>query len=151
MTIPLIPSNNFEGDPRLIITANGTKLEFIGGQPVMDRGLENVALISLFTSQGWAGNEFFRDPNQKIGSNFEESANQPITLKSLNDIRDAAEKALNDPIFGKVTVVVTNPNGYRVDVKITIEPPGQDIKKLLVSKNGINWQSQAIEPAYRRI
>lgn len=142
---------SFEGDPRLILTVNGSTLKFVGGQPVMDRGLENLVLISLFTTPGWAGNTLFRDVNQKIGSNFEIAANQPITLQSLNDIRDAAEKALNDPVFGKVTVAVGNPNGYRVDVNIIIEPPGEDIQKLLVSKNGINWQSQIIDPAHRRL
>ena len=143
--------NNFEGDPVLILTNDGSTLKFVGGQPVMDRGLENLVLISLFTSLGWAGNTLFTEQNLKIGSNFLTAANQPITLQSLNDIRDAAEKALNDPILGKVKVVVTNTNSYQIDVNIIIEPLGEDIQKLLVSKNGINWQSQIIDPANRRI
>lgn len=142
---------SFDGDPKLILNENGSELIFTGGQPVMDAGLENLALISLFTRTGWVGNDLFPDPNQKIGSNFEESTNQPITLNALNDIRDAAIKALTDPIFGNVTVNVTNPNGYNINVQIIIEPPGQDIQELLISKNGINWQSQAIDPANRRV
>ena len=142
---------SFEGDPKLTLDENGSELKFVGGQPVMDRGLENLALISLFTKPGWVGNDLFSDPEQKIGSNFEESANQPINVNALNDIRDAALKALTDPIFGNITVNVTNPNGYKIDVQIIIEPPGKDIQELLISKNGINWQSQAIDPAYRRL
>ena len=141
----------FQGDPLLSLGVDGSKLTFVGGQPVMDRGLENLVLISLFTSPGWSGNDLFDNIDQKIGSNFLSSANQPITLDSLNDIKDAAEKALTDTIFGKVTVIVLNPNGYRIDVKIIIEPPGKDIQELLVSKNGINWQAQIVDPANRRI
>lgn len=142
---------SFQGDPLLSLGVDGSKLTFVGGQPVMDRGLENLVLISLFTSQGWSGNDLFDDVNQKIGSDFLSSANQSITLDSLNDIKDAAEKALVDPIFGKVTVTVLNPNSYRIEVKIVIEPPGEDIQELLVSKNGINWQAQIVDPANRRI
>ncbi len=143
-------SDVFQGDPRLFLDENGSELIFIGGQPISDQGLENKVLISLFTRPGWSGNILFDDIAQKIGSNFEQTALQPITLQSLNDVRDAAEKALIDPIFGKVTVIVTNPVSQKLIVEITIEPPGQDIKKLMLSKNGYNWVFQATYPAYRR-
>lgn len=144
-------SNIFEGDPKLTLDENGSAMIFKGGQPVMDRGLENLALISLFTRPGWAGNIFFADPNQQIGSDFEEAANQPITLQALNDMQDAAEKALNNPAFGNVTVTIQNSNGYHIDIIIRIEPPGQDIVELLLSKNGLNWIAQANDPAHMRL
>lgn len=144
-------SDIFEGDPKLTLDENGSAMIFRGGQPVMDRGLENLALISLFTKRGWAGNIFFTDPNQRIESDFEEAANQPITLQSLNDIQDAAEKALSNPAFGNVTVTIINPNGYHTNVIIRMEPPGQNIIELFLSKNGLNWTAQANNPAYRRL
>jgi len=141
----------FSGDPKLVLTPNGSKLVFKGGQPVMDQGLENLALISLFTKKDWVGNAFIADPNKKIGSDFEETANQPITLASLNALAMSAEKALKNPAFGKITVEITNPNSHRLNVKITIEAPGSDIKTLILTKNGQNWINQNLNPAYRRI
>ena len=141
----------FSGDPKLVMTVDGSKLVFKGGQPVMDQGLENLALISLFTGKDWVGNAFISDPDKKIGSDFEATANQPVTLRSLNSIALAGEKALDNPSFGKLAVDVTNPNSYRVDAVITIESPGQDINTLILTKNGQNWINQNINPAYRRI
>ncbi len=144
-------ADNFQGDPRMILGINGASLEFIGGQPVMDQGLENQALIALFTRKGWAGNSLFRDPNQQIGSDFEEATNQAITLTSINDMRDAGEKALESPIFGEVTVTVVNPKSNILDFTFLIKSPGGDLKTLLLTRNGQNWVSQGVNPAYRRI
>lgn len=135
-------------DPRLILTGNGTRLQFTGGQPLMDRGLENAALISLFTRKGWCGNKLLTLP---IGSDFEEECNKPITRSSLNRIRQAAEAALRDPAFGRVTVTVTNPTGHRLSVAIRIEPPGKQPLDLTLNKHGENWQSQANDPAYVKV
>lgn len=140
----------YHGEPRLILTDDGVTMKWVGGQPIMDAGLENMALISLFT-ESWAGNDLFDNQDQKIGSDFVPQTRKPITLQSLNDIRDSAEKALKNPVFGKITIIVENPKSYRLKVTITLEPPGQDIKILVLSKNGLNWISQAFDPAYRRI
>ena len=40
----------YSGDPRIVLTADGADFDYIGGQPVMDQGVENLALISLLTS-----------------------------------------------------------------------------------------------------
>ena len=141
----------FQGDPKIDLTVEGSRLIFVGGQPVMDQGLENQALISLFTSKGWCGNSLFADVDQQIGSDFEKIASQPITRSMLIDLEKAAKKALEYPAFGKVDVIVRNPASTRLEVEITIAPPGKDIKTLLLSRNGLNWQLQATNPAYKRI
>jgi phage gp46-like protein len=141
----------FSGDPYLTLGKNGSRLTFKGGQPVMDQGLENMVLISLFTKQGWPGNVFFTDPNEKIGSDFIESTRQPITLSALVDIEQAAIRALDNPVFGKITVTVTNPTSDRLNIKISIEPPGQDSSTILLTRNGLNWQAQALNPAHGMI
>jgi phage gp46-like protein len=128
-------------DPRLYLTANGTSLKVVGGEPLMDNGLENLALISLFTSPGWCGNKFLIAP---IGSDFEAACNQPITRQALNNIRNAAERAMVSSAFGKVTVAVSNPNGYSLAVSILIEPPGGRPASFLLTRNGQNWQYQAL-------
>ena len=140
----------FSGDPRLFLSKNGSRFIFKGGQPVMDRGLENLALISLFTGRGWVGNTLFSDIDQQIGSDFEEAAKQPITLSMLNDVAQAAERALVNPAFGDVVVTVENPNSSRLNVIILIQPPGQDSKVLILNRNGDNWIAQKLEPAEGR-
>jgi phage gp46-like protein len=130
------------------MTPSGTRLQFTGGQPLMDRGLENLALISLFTSPGWAGNLLVKSD---IGSDFEAVCNQPITRRSLNDIRNSAERALKSPAFGRVTVTVTNPTGYRLNVIIRIEPPGDNPQAIQLTRNGENWTFQAMDPAFNKV
>jgi hypothetical protein len=104
----------------------------------------------LFTEPGWAGNTLFDEIDQQAGSKFEEISRQPITLQMLNDLRNAAENALDNPAFGNVEVSINNPSGYRLNVTITLSPPGQDIKTLLLTKNGLNWIAQALDPAHLR-
>lgn len=141
----------YQGDPKMILTADGATLKYVGGQPRMDQGLENQAFIALFTDGPWPGNDIFPVTQQQIGSDFERLTREPITLQSINDIRNAAERALKSPIFGKVTVTVENPLHYRLNITVRLEPPGQDVKTLILEKNGLNWIAQAVNPAHRRI
>jgi phage gp46-like protein len=116
-----------------------------GGQPKMDQGLRNFVNMSLFTGRGWYGNYFIRDENQKIGSDFIEKAEQPITTTSLNNTRLAAEKALENPVAGKIEVTVDNPEKNFLNVLAKIQPPGSDVQELKATRNGANWQNQAIQ------
>ena len=143
--------DRFQGDPKLILTDDGVDIKYSGGNPIMDAGLENLAQISLLTAPGWWGNSLLDNDDQKLGSNFEEVANGILNLQKLNDTEQAAEAALDNPAFGKVTPIVTNPADSTLQAKILIEPPGQDIETIILTRNGINWQNQAIDPAYRRI
>jgi hypothetical protein len=134
-----------QGDPRLVLGPDGSRLVFNGGQPAMDRGLENLVLISLFTSPGWVGNRLLGSP---IGSDFETECNKPITRSQLNRIRNAAELALAVPVLGRVTVGVRNPAGHRLEVGVLIERTGVALK---LSRDGVLWGYQATDPAHRRL
>lgn len=135
--------NRFQGDPKIIITDDGMSLDFIAGQPVMDSGVENLALISLLTAPGWWGNDILLNPDEQIGSDFEEIAKGPITLSKLNDIKQSAESALNNPAFGTVKTTVINPVSNQINIVNLIEPPGQDAQELILTRNGQNWINQA--------
>lgn len=126
-----------QGDPRLIMGPNGTRLQFTEGQPLMDEGLENDTLISLFTRRGWCGNKFLTSP---IGSDFEDACDAPITRQSLNRIRTAAESAVKG-----ARVTVANPNGNRLSITVLRE---QDVA---LTRTAGAWTSQAVNPAYPRI
>ena len=54
----------FSGDPYLTLGPDGSRLHYIGGQPVMDQGLENLAMISIFSGEEWAGNTLIKDVDQ---------------------------------------------------------------------------------------
>lgn len=148
-------SDRYQGDPKLTLDENGANLTFKGGQPVMDQGLENAALISLHTRKGWAGNAFARKPEQKLGSDFEESQQAPITLSAFNDVRNAAEAAfrwmIDVGIALSATARVSNPTGRRIDTAILVRPPSQDPFVLLDTKNGLNWIAQKKDPAYLKV
>jgi phage gp46-like protein len=141
----------FSGDPKITIGPDGATLTFIGGQPVMDQGFENQVIIALFTEEGWAGNALFRDPDQRIGSDFLKATRQPITLRGLTDIEQAAVRALQSPIFGRVTAEAINPSSDKLLISIIIEPPGQNSAQIILTRNGVNWQAQAINPAHERV
>jgi hypothetical protein len=143
--------STFQGDPAIKMTIDGATLVFCGGQPVMDRGLRNQALIALFTDQGWPGNYLEDAPENQISSEFERLARGAITLKRLVLIEQAAERALQSDIFGTVTATATNPESWRIDVEIVIEPPGGEPETILLTTNGQNWLNQAADPAYRRL
>ena len=143
-------SNRYEGDPKIIITENGWTLQYKGGQPVMDQGLENLANIALLTKPGWCGN-IFLPQDSKIGSDLRDTAAGAITISKLNDIRQSAEKALKSKSFGSVTATVTNPNANYVKIVSLINPPGRDSQQIIIQQNGQNWINQADNPAYRMV
>ena len=140
----------FQGDPAIKITPNGATLVFIGGQPVMDQGVENQALIALFSAKGWAGNHLLPQESQ-IGSDFEKLASGTITLSKLSLIEQTVVNALKADIFGNVTAVASNPESWQVEVRILIEPPGREQTEILLVSNGQNWISQAVNPAHERL
>jgi hypothetical protein len=136
----------FEGDPRIIFADNGADLDYRGGQPVMDTGVENTALISLFTKPGWAGN-IFAPPENHIGSDFEDTCRGSITLQRLNDIENAAERALTSKTFPQVDIDVVNVSQDNLKVNAAISPGGA----LSLVREGALWKNQASNPAYRKI
>lgn len=117
----------------------------------MDQGFENQVAIALFTEPGWEGNAFIADPDKQIGSDFMAATRKPITLQSLADIEQAAVRALKSPAFGQVTATATNPVANALRVKILIQPPGQDSQTIILTRNGLNWQAQAVNPAHGRV
>ncbi len=138
-------TDRFSGDPRLLFGPAGWTLDYEGGQPVMDQGLENQALLSLLTRPGWCGNVFLPKADQ-IGSDFREVASNPVTLQGLADVQNAAERALGSGLFPRVKVEVTNPQSWDVRVVITL---GRGT--LTLDRRGMLWSAQAGDPASGRL
>lgn len=146
--------NLLEGDPAIFIDENGADMKFTGGQPVMDGGFENAALISLFTKPGWWGNSLQTDENKEIGSDYETVNLAAITLTNLNERKQAADAALKwmllTGIASEINVDVTNPTSQRVETTIEIKPPGNETNELLLTTNAGNWIAQTLKPAHRQ-
>jgi phage gp46-like protein len=103
----------------------------------MDQGIRNAAIISLFTDEGWGGNVFL-SPESRIGSDFVKLCRGTITLSRLNDIENAAVRALQSRLFPRVSATARNPDGYHLDVNIKIGPGGA----LNLNREGPLWQAQ---------
>jgi peroxiredoxin len=145
--------NNFEGDPKVYITANGADLAFRDGQPVMDRGLENAVVLSLH-SRKWFGNLYLRDVAQKLNGRFEVAAEGPITLSNLANIENAAisdlQPLIDTGVASRVRAATENNSGTSTRTVIAVSPPGADLFTLVATRHGNNWISQALDPAYLR-
>lgn len=147
----------FEGDPRIVMTESGADLEYVGGQPVMDRGIENAAIISLFTQKGWVGNKFLKAKHEAIGSDFEKICmNKSTTISGMESKASAARAALNWMILsrlaGKIETSWKNPQGDVFILVPRIHPPGGgSIETLILTKNGPNWINQKDDPASGRL
>lgn len=154
--------SRYTGDPAVFIDENRAYLIFRGGQPLMDAGLYNAVILSLFTryetdGKPWPGNLLFDTDSQRVGSDFERAASQSLTIATLNDVRDAAEKALawmlkpGSRLASKITVTTSNPTGSVLRVVILIEPPGRDIQQLTLERHGQNWIAQINDPVHERV
>jgi len=147
----------WEGDPKIDLTEDGADMVYRGGQPVMDRGLENCVLLSLFTAPDWAGNALLTGPDEAIGSLYEQIATKDaITLTSLERLASAARAALAwlipARIASKIDVDVSNPEGRQLAATIRIYPPGGgDPALLTILRNGPNWIYQKYDPAHERL
>jgi phage gp46-like protein len=110
---------------------------YIAGNPVMDQGVRNAAIISLFTDEGWGGNVFL-PPESRIGSDFNKLCKGTITLSRLADIENAAVRALQSKLFPKVEAEARNPDGDHLEVNIKIGSGGS----LSLNRESALWQAQ---------
>jgi hypothetical protein len=136
--------DRFQGDPKLFLTANGADLSVSGGQPLMDKGIENHVQISLFTREGWAGNNYLKQ-NEKMGSSFEKDSSGVIRARTTNDVRQSCINALKNPAFGESECTVTNPESNTLVVTYVVRPKSNDPQVFIFEKNGANWREQFLK------
>ena len=142
-------SDIYSGDPALFLTADGADFLYVAGQPVMDQGVQNQALIAVLTSDvdpvsgfEWCGNKLLPDA-QKIGSPTVSLVRGSQTLKTLHLIENADTIALSDPVFGAVQAVATNPVADYIELVITA-----GAGSFTIVGNSAYWQAQMSSPVY---
>ena|SRR4030042_834789 len=113
----------YQGDPLLFLGADGSYIEWVNGQPVMDQWLENEIQLSAFTP-AWFGNYFVDTSDEEFNSALEEVMKGTITVENLNAARDAVEKSLAYLVAAgrvqSISAAVYNPFGNRLKLDITV-------------------------------
>jgi phage gp46-like protein len=149
------PKRTFQGDPRMILGENGSTIKFVGGQPIMDAGLENYILHRLFVKKDWPGNYLFSNLDEQYGSDFEDKLSGAITLDGITDAEKAGEKALaklvETGLAESVSVEIFNPTGDNLTVYITVKRPNEEAQTVALSRTNLIWQSQTDDPAHRKL
>lgn len=149
----------YEGDPKLVLGPDGSKFVYRDGQPVMDQGIENSVSIDLGTKNsgehshqnGWVGNFLFRDPHQRIGTDYQAFfENMPITLANLALGEQEAKRALSGRVYGEIQSTVSNPETSKVINEIIISAPSGTFIFFTDTISQL-WTFQAIYPANERI
>lgn len=149
-------TDRFSGDVAVKITPNGAEMLIIGGQPVMDQGFHNAALISAATEPGWWGNVLETDPARKIGSEYLQELKKPIVdIESVENLQNALkidfQWMIDKNIAQQIEPVVTNPQSNTVFAQIKVSPQGQDMDEILLLTNGANWEAQINDPVSERM
>jgi phage gp46-like protein len=146
---------NFDGEPRLIPTANGTTIEIHGGQPVMDAGVENATLISLLTDPGWWGNTYLEEEYRVGDSTFGQVAQGAITRTTFVMAENEAKRALawmvDEGIASEIRASVSNRDGIGVDAVVEIIRPSGATEEIALRRYGPNWIRQGQDPASARL
>lgn len=145
---------NYDGEPLILVTVNGTTFEFRGGQPVMDGGMQNWAIIGLGTKPGWWGNHLLEKENQIGDSDFDDVIKSTITQSMLVDAEKEARRALKSMIdtgvASRIEAIIEPQSGFGVNFIIKIYKPDSTIETLFFQKYGGRWINQATDPAYAR-
>jgi phage gp46-like protein len=145
----------YQGDPRVIMDADGSDMPFVGGQPIMDQGLENAALMSGLTDADWPGNAILTNPAQKFTSKVETVAQQALTLSNLNSLsaawRAALQWMIDTNIAASIDATTVNPVGSQRETTIVITPPSGETEIVLLTQAGLNWIAQQQNPASGRL
>lgn len=150
-------TNRFDGDPAVKITADGAKMLFVGGQPIMDQGFHNAAQISTMTEQGYWGDALETDESKKIGqSDFLDLSREAIKeLETITLMQDSLKRAYNwmieQNIANQINPVVLTPNSTQTFAEVKISPQGENSDEILLLKNGTNWLAQINSPSAERM
>lgn len=147
--------NRYSGDPKVYMDGHGAYVKWVGGQTIMDSGIENAVTLGLLITPGWPGNVFIRDKKKHYGSKFVEANEQPVSISMLNNVRAEGEKTLKEKMVdgglaGDVSLTVTSPQSTRIKTVVTVTMADGTEDELQFDKYGPNWSQQRENPAGAR-
>lgn len=136
------------GDPKMFQTADGFSLKFEGGVPVMEKGFENSALLSIGT-EDYYQNPLATQAGDVMAGNFIEESKKAITINQIRVIEEAAKQCflwmITDGLAKSVDAVMSNVTGLGYKIEISIVSPTDEKAILIYNKNGENWVLQQQE------
>lgn len=135
-----------EGDVKMYLTSQGVDVKISDGLLAMENGLENIALISLFTEEGYALNVLARNGAEFVGSSFLKETRKTITRNQIKIVEDAAVRAFDwavrDGLIKRAAANLAYYNSRGYELVVVITPPTGENQKLIFNKNGENWVYQ---------
>ena len=131
-----------DGDIRLIPSLDGARLDFSGGQPLMDTGLETSVYVSLFTANWWGNATVPADRRQS--SRVQATADSAtMSNQSRLVVQQAASDALawmvRDGVAASVDAQVAIVGVQKFKLTVSISQPAAPIQVL---RYQINWGEQ---------
>jgi phage gp46-like protein len=136
-----------DGDPKLFETGSGEDLSIVGGQSVMDEGLENAVYLSLFTPPGWWGNILSTSPSDRYESRIPELFRRTLTNQVRIDAEKYAADALawmiTERIADKITPTATILSVGVLGLAIKIEQPGREV----IVRYQLSWAAMEVRVA----
>jgi phage gp46-like protein len=84
----------YDGDPKIDLQGDQSTLTIVGGQPIMDEGLENAVTLSLFTATGWWGNSVSGGGSGRYGVSLDGIESRKLTNQTRLDAIEYARQAL---------------------------------------------------------
>lgn len=143
-----------QGDLALFLDSNGGNIQNINGEPVMDGGIETVAILSLFGTQEkevWF-NEYLNGSEKYTAEFYSFMVANSITLKNLLTAQEYALRDLqwlkDDGIADEIVVELTTFGKNRVNMTIGIYADGNTVFE---NTYEVNWGYQIDDPAHNRI
>lgn len=136
----------FDGDPLIILDADGADMIFTGGQPAMDTGFLNHTNFAVLTEADHWSDDLEPVAARRYKGLTLEAARKPITRQSLIDDERAAEADVTGDEFGNVRAEASNPKSDELFIEIFYQPPTGDEKLLRLERTGQNWLSQIRDP-----
>ena len=137
-----MPNAITDGEPKLIPTPDGARLDFSGGQPLMEQGLENAVYLSLFVGDWW-GNATVPERDRQASRVQQVADRATLSNRSRLDIEAAANEALgwmvNDGIAESVRTTAVLVGVQTAELTVTIEQPGASP---VILRYQVNWDKQ---------
>lgn len=132
-----------EGDVWLQHTDDGGDIEFIAGQPVMDRGFGTAVYISLFSGDWW-GNAI-SEQDEKLDSELKSLYERNLDNRTRLDAEEYARKSLEWMkrlgIAMDVKVEASLPAVGWLGLSITITQPEGTVTQM---RYQVNWSAQRV-------
>jgi len=127
--------DKFSGDLKITVSEDGADFKVEGGQPEMIVGVEQEALMSLFTRKGWPGNALL---GKELGSDFEANLFGNMDSEYLEKLANQAAISILGGAVAAGSAEAVNFSNNDIRITVTGSAGGMNI----IRENAL-WSAQA--------